>query len=95
MLQKGKPTFAYAFSHYPNHKRSIQSPTALAAGKHKIVLNFDYSGGGVGKAAKATLPVGDKKVAQGNIEKTVPSRFSADETGYAAKFTLNFCVEKV
>lgn len=80
MLQKGKPTFSYAFSHYPNHKWTIQSPTPLTAGKHTIVLNFDYAGGGVGKAAKASIMVDGKKVADGNIEKTVPSRFSADET---------------
>ncbi|MFH6996655.1 arylsulfatase [Flavobacterium sp. FlaQc-57] len=108
MLQKGKPTFAYAFSHYPNHKWRIQSPTALTAGKHTIVLNFDYAGGGVGKAAKATLLVDGKKVASGDIPKTVPSRFSADETldvgedfgtpvdrTYDAPFTFQGKIEKV
>ncbi|WP_198520252.1 hypothetical protein [Flavobacterium sp. 5] len=80
MLQQGKPTFAYAFSHYPDHKWTIQSPTPLTAGKHTIVLNFDYAGGGVGKAAKANILVDGKSVASGDIPRTVPSRFSADET---------------
>lgn len=80
MLQKGKPTFSYAFSHYPNQKWKIQSPTALTAGKHTVVLNFDYAGGGAGKAAKVTILVDDKKVATGDITRTIPSRFSSDET---------------
>jgi arylsulfatase A-like enzyme len=80
MLQKGKPTFSYAFSHYPEHKWTIQSPTALTAGKHTIVMNFDYAGGGVGKSATVTLFVDGKQVASGTVSQTVPSRFSADET---------------
>jgi arylsulfatase A-like enzyme len=80
MLQKGKPTFSYAFSHYPEHKWTIKSPTALTAGKHTLVMNFDYADGGAGKSANVTLFVDGKKVAYGNIPKTVPSRFSADET---------------
>jgi arylsulfatase len=80
MLQKGKPTFSYAFSHYPNHKWTIQSPAALTAGKHSIVMNFDYAGGGAGKSAQVTLIVDGKKIADGNIPQTVPKRFSADET---------------
>jgi len=80
MLLKGKPTFAYAFSHYPNHKWTIQSPTPLTAGKHTIVMNFDYAGGGAGKPAKVTLLVDGTQVANGDIPMTVPKRFSADET---------------
>ena len=80
MLQKGKPTFSYAFSHYPEHKWTVQSSTALTPGKHSLVLNFEYAGGGVGKSATVTLLVDGKKVAEGNIPRTVPSRFSADET---------------
>jgi arylsulfatase len=108
MLQKGKPTFSYAYSHYPDGKWTIQSPTALTAGKHTIVLNFDYAGGGVGKAAKATLMVDGKKAASGDIAKTVPGRFSADETldvgedfgtpvnrTYDAPFTFQGRIEKV
>ena len=80
MLQKGKPTFSYAFSHYPEHKWTIQSPTALTAGKHTILLKFDYAGGGAGKPAKASILVDGNKVAEGDIARTIPSRFSADET---------------
>lgn len=80
MLLKGKPTFSYAFSHYPEHKWTIQSPTALSTGKHTILMNLDYAGGGAGKSANVTLLVDGKKVADGTIPMTVPKRFSADET---------------
>ena len=80
MLQKGKPAFSYAYSHYPDDKWTIQSPTPLSTGKHTIVVNFEYAGGGAGKAANVTLLVDGKKAAEGNIPRTVPKRFSADET---------------
>jgi arylsulfatase A-like enzyme len=108
MLQKGKPTFSYAFSHYPEHKWTVQSPTALSAGKHTIVAKFDYAGGGAGKAAKVTLLVDGKSVATGDIARTVPSRFSSDETldvgedfgtpvtrDYDVPFTFNGEIDKV
>jgi arylsulfatase len=44
------------------------------------MLKFDYAGGGVGKAATVTILVDGKEVANGEIPRTVPSRFSADET---------------
>jgi arylsulfatase len=43
-------------------------------------MEFKYDGGGVGKGGTATLLVDDKEVAKGRVEKTVPGRFSADET---------------
>ena len=36
--------------------------------------------GGIGKGATGTLSVDGKQVAQGRIEKTIPIRFSLDET---------------
>jgi arylsulfatase len=38
------------------------------------------SDGGVGKGGNVTLFVNDRKVAEGRVDKTVPGRFSADET---------------
>jgi arylsulfatase len=43
-------------------------------------MNFDYAGGGAGKAAKVALLVDGKQVASGDIPRTVPKRFSSDET---------------
>lgn len=80
MLLDGKPAYAYALSHYPEHKTKIVGPSALGAGKHRIVMDFVYDGGGTGKGGVATLSVDGKQVAKGRIERTIPSRVSADET---------------
>lgn len=80
MLNDSKPTFVYARSHYPEHKYRIASNEALPPGKHTVVMDFIYDGGGTGKGAKATLSVNGTQVAEGRIDETVPSRFSADET---------------
>ncbi|MEC5387494.1 arylsulfatase [Uliginosibacterium sp. H3] len=108
MLQDGKPSFAYARSHYPEHKYRIKSPTRLAPGKHQVVLDFVYDGGGVGKGGTARLLADGKEVAKGRIPETVPSRFSADETldigedsgtpvvrDYKVPFHFNGRIEKV
>ena len=58
----------------------MQAADKLAAGKHTIVVDFHYDGGGVGKGGKAVLKVDGKEVATGRIEQTVPVRVSADET---------------
>lgn len=80
MLLDGKPTYAYALSHFPEHKFRVQGPAKLAPGKHKIVLDFAYDGGGVGKGGMASLLVDGQQVAQGRIERTIPARVSLDET---------------
>jgi len=43
-------------------------------------VKFDYEGGGIGKAANATLLVNERQLAQGRIEHMIPIRFSLDET---------------
>jgi hypothetical protein len=45
-----------------------------------IRVEFKYDGGGIGKGGAVTLYVNDKKTGEGRVEKTVPARFSADET---------------
>src|SRR4030095_12031393 len=51
-----------------------------APGKHLIVVDFKYDGGGLGKGGPVTLTVDDKPAASGKLERTVPLLFSADET---------------
>jgi arylsulfatase len=80
LLVNGKPEFAYALSNQPQHKFRIPSKQAVSPGKHVIRVDFDYGGGGVGKAATGTLLVDGKQVAQGPIPMTVGRRFSLDET---------------
>ena len=76
----GKPEFAYAYSNQPKHKYRIASSQALTPGKHTIVFDFKYDGGGIGKSGTGTLSVDDKEVARGRIENTIRARFSLDET---------------
>ena len=56
------------------------APAALAPGRHTVVFDFKNDGGGLGKGGTGTLSVDGQQVAQGRIARTVPFRFSADET---------------
>jgi hypothetical protein len=51
----------------------------LAPGKHTLVFDFKYDGGGTGKGATGTLSADSTQLAQGEIEHTVPIRYSLDE----------------
>jgi arylsulfatase A-like enzyme len=87
VLEK-KPMFAYAFTNqdgdkYPEQKKyktRIVGTDPLTPGKHTIVFDFAYDGGGAGKGGKGTLSVDAKKVAESRIELTQPLRFSLDES---------------
>src|SRR5262245_14974785 len=76
----GKPEFAYAYSNQPKHKYRVASSEPLTPGKHTIVFDFKYDGGGIGKGGTGTLSVDDKEVARGRIDNTIRARFSLDET---------------
>ena len=80
LVQNGKPEFAYAYSNQPEHKYRVVSDQPLAPGDHIVRVKFEYAGGGIGKAAAATLLVDEKQVAQGQIPQTIGVRFSLDET---------------
>jgi arylsulfatase len=80
LILDGKLQFDYAFSNQPQHKYRVVSNENLAAGKHTIKYDFKYDGPGYGKSGTGTLSVDGKQVAQGKIERTIPVRFSLDET---------------
>ena len=80
LMTDGKPEFVYAFTNQPQYIYRIAANQALAPGKHSIVLDFKYDGGGLGKGGTGTLSVDGKQVAQGRIENTIRARFSFDET---------------
>ena len=79
-LLGGKPTFAYARSHYPEHKYVVAAPAALAPGDHEIKVDFAYDGGEPGSGGTATIFVDGREVTKGRVDQTVPVRVSADET---------------
>jgi arylsulfatase len=80
LVLDGKPEFDYAYSNQKEHKYRIVSKNTLAAGKHTIVFDFKYDGPGRGKGGTGTLAIDGKQVAQGKIDRTIPTRISLDET---------------
>jgi arylsulfatase len=80
LIIDGKPQFVQAFSNQAQHKYRVASNEKLAPGKHTIKLDFKYDGPGMGKSGTGTLSVDGRQVAQGKIERTIPTRFSLDET---------------
>jgi len=78
IMENGKPQFIYNW--LQEQITPIAAKEALSAGKHTITFDFTYDGGGVGKGGNGVLSVDGKTVANGHIEKTVPFRFSLDET---------------
>jgi len=45
-----------------------------------VVLDFQYDDGGIGRGGIATLSADGRPIAQGRVDRTVPVRFSLDET---------------
>jgi len=81
--------FVYAYTNqdgakYPKQnkdKTRIAGGERLAPGKHTIVFDFAYDGGGLGKGGKGTLAVDGNTVGESRIEKTNPlGKFSLDES---------------
>ncbi len=58
----------------------VAGPEPLSAGSHRVVMSFDYDGGGPARGGNISLSVDGAKVAEGRLEKTVPLVFSLDET---------------
>ena len=77
-LLKGKPVFLYNLAGVARY--SVAGKEKLPPGKHTILFDFKYDGGGMGKGGQGTLQVDGKTVATGRIERTLPFRVSIDET---------------
>jgi len=80
LILDGKPEFDYSFSNQQQHKYRVASDAKLSPGKHTIKFESKYAGPGMGKSATGTLSVDGMQVTQGTIERTIPLRFSLDET---------------
>jgi len=80
LVTDNKPQFVYAFSNQQQDQFRIASSQAMTPGKHTIVFDFRYDGGGLGKGGTGTLSVDGRQVAQGRIDRTIRARFSFDET---------------
>ena len=77
-LLDDKPVFHYNLVGVQRY--SVASPDKLSAGKHTVVIDFKYDGGGLGKGGVATLSVDGKRANDVKFARTIPFRISADET---------------
>jgi arylsulfatase len=80
LVLDGKPVYVHAFSNQARSKYRVTADQKLSPGKHTIMFDFAYDGGGIGKGGTGALSVDGQKVAEGKIERTIGIRFSLDET---------------
>jgi arylsulfatase A-like enzyme len=78
MFEDGRPAFHYNLADVAHY--NIAAKDHLTPGKHTVVFDFTYDGGGIGKGGTGTIRVDGRQVAQGRIDRTMPVRFSFDET---------------
>jgi arylsulfatase len=72
------PVYAYNLLGLQLVKIAADAP--LAAGRHRLVMTFDYDGGGPGQGGTVRLSVDGDEVGEGRLERTIPLVFSLDET---------------
>jgi arylsulfatase A-like enzyme len=75
-IGRGKPVFLYNFL---DLKRTAWEGPELKTGKHTIVFDFKFDGGGLGKGGTGTLFVDGKEVDKKSMEHTTPVMFPEDE----------------
>jgi arylsulfatase A-like enzyme len=76
-LKNGKPTFTYNYLGLESY--TVAGSRPLKPGKHKLVYDFKYDGGGPGKGGTGSLMVDGAKAGEGRIAKTQPGIFSVDD----------------
>ncbi len=76
-IKNGKPAFTYNWLGLQLY--NITSAQAVKPGRHTLVYNFRYDGGGLGKGGTGTITIDGNKVAEGRIDKTQPGIFSVDD----------------
>ena len=74
----GTPSFVYNYLGLDSTK--VTGESALPRGPATVKMVFDYAGGGRGKGGTVTLSVNGETVGSGQVPKTQPNIFSADET---------------
>ena len=75
-VRRGKVVFLYNLL---DLKRTIWEGPELSAGKHTIVFDFKFDGGGFGKGGTGVLSVDGKEVDKKHMEHTTPIMFPEDE----------------
>jgi arylsulfatase A-like enzyme len=77
-LKDGKPIFHYNLCGVERY--NLAGKEKLAPGKHTLVFDFKYDGGGPGKGGDARLTVDGTSVAKTRFPRTIGYRMSLDET---------------
>lgn len=75
---EGKLKYIYNFLGLDLYEVEAEEP--LPGGDHQVRMEFAYDGGGLGKGGTVTLYVDGDKVAEGRVEQTHATVFSADST---------------
>ena len=76
-LRDGKPTFVYNF--LGEERPTFAAKDPLSKGKTKLVVDFAYDGGGIGKGGEITMTANGKKIAGGRLKRTIPLKVSITE----------------
>jgi arylsulfatase A-like enzyme len=74
---KGKLKYCYNWGGFKNFM--VEATDPLTAGERQVRMEFAYDGGGLGKGGMATLYTDGVKVAEGRIDATLATIFSADD----------------
>ena len=77
-LLKGKPVFVYNLLGFKRVR--WEGKERIEPGKHTVVFDFAYDGGGLGKGGLGILKVDGKEVAKERMVHTLPFTFQWDET---------------
>jgi arylsulfatase len=78
LRESGVPVYCYNLLGLASTKVTGTDP--LRPGRHRVVMTFDYDGGGPGRGAAVRLLVDGEQVGEGRLERSVPLVFSLDET---------------
>lgn len=68
----------YVYNFLGLEQFTVEAKDPLAAGQHRVCMEFAYDGGGAGKGGTVTLHVDGAEVARGRVERTHPVVFSTD-----------------
>jgi Sulfatase/Protein of unknown function (DUF1254)/Protein of unknown function (DUF1214) len=74
-----RPELPFVYNYLSLDRPTFAAKEALPKGKTKLVVDFAYDGGGMGKGGKITLSANGVKIAEGRLERTMPIQFSLGE----------------
>lgn len=72
-IKNGKPAFTYNL--FGLNSTTITADQPLPPGKHTLVFDFKYDGGGLGRGGIGTILIDGQKAGEGRIERTQPGVF--------------------